>query len=162
MNGSSNRASLSTEKAKRNGPNLDLRTARRMLPLVRSIVTDIVTTAEQLNTLAPEQATLDEHRRSLTWVSRERRYALHDAIAKAERNLSGAVRELDSLGVALVDPRQGQVDFPTRINGRAAAYSWRLGEEALDFWRYVGEEQRRPIPVEWKQSAGAGSGGSQP
>ncbi len=150
MNSSPNRASRQTEKAKRKVANLDLTTARRMLPLVRSIVTDIVTTAEQIQTLAPEQATLDEYRRSLTWASRERRYAVTDAIANAERNLDGAVRELDTLGVSLVDGRQGQVDFPTRINGRPAAYSWRLGEEALDYWRYAGEENRRPIPAEWQ------------
>lgn len=150
MNSSPNRASRQTEKAKRKVANLDLRTARRMLPLVRSIVTDIVTTAEQIQTLAPEQATLDEYRRSLTWASRERRYAVTDAIANAERSLDGAVRELDTLGVSLVDGRQGQVDFPTRINGRPAAYSWRLGEEALDYWRYAGEENRRPIPAEWQ------------
>jgi hypothetical protein len=158
MNGSSNRASTSAEKPKQKPANLDLRTARRMLPLVRSIVTDIVNTAEQLNTLAPEQATLDEYRRSLTWASRERRYAVHDAIANAERNLTGAVRELDSLGVALVDSNQGQVDFPTRINGRAAAYSWRLGEDALGYWRYAGEDQRRPIPAEWQQSSRGATG----
>ncbi|MBL8865127.1 MAG: DUF2203 family protein [Gemmataceae bacterium] len=150
MNSSPNRASRQTEKAKRKVANLDLTTARRMLPLVRSIVTDIVTTAEQIQTLAPEQATLDEYRRSLTWASRERRYAVTDAIANAERSLDGAVRELDTLGVSLVDGRQGQVDFPTRINGRPAAYSWRLGEEALDYWRYAGEENRRPIPAEWQ------------
>ncbi len=153
MNSSPNRASRPPEKAKRKVANLDLKTAHRMLPLVRSIVADIVTTAEQIQTLAPERATLDEYRRSLTWASRERRYTVTDAIANAERSLDGAVRELDTLGVALVDGRQGQVDFPTRINGRPAAYSWRLGEEALDFWRYAGEDHRRPIPVEWKHGA---------
>jgi hypothetical protein len=153
MNSSPNRASRTTEKAKRKVANLDLKTARRMLPLVRSIVADIVTTAGQLNTLAPEQATLDEYRRSLTWASRERRYAVTDAIAHAERNLHGAVRELDTLGVSLVDTNQGQVDFPTKINGRPAAYSWRLGEDALDYWRYAGEETRRPIPAEWQHGS---------
>lgn len=157
MNSSPNRASHSTGKPKRNTINLDLKTARRMLPLVRSIVTDIVHTAEQLNTLTPEQETLDEYRRSLTWASRERRYAVHDAIANAERNLHGAVRELDSLGVSLVDSRKGLVDFPTRINGRPAAYSWLLGEEALNYWRYAGEDQRRPIPAEWQQQAATAS-----
>lgn len=160
MNSSPNRASPPTEKAKRKVANLDLKTAHRMLPLVRSIVSDIVHTAEQLNTLVPEQATLDEYRRSLTWASRERRYALHEAIATAEKSINGAVRELDTLGVALVDTGKGLVDFPTKINGRPAAYSWRLGEEAVDYWRYAGEEQRRPIPAEWQQQASRGS--SQP
>jgi hypothetical protein len=148
MNSSPNRAPQSTGKSRRKEVNLDLTTARRMLPLVRSIVTDIVETANQLNKLETEQATLDEYRRSLTWASRERRYAVHDATEKNQKSLKLAVRELDTLGVALVDSQLGSVDFPTRMNGRPAAFSWQLGEEQVDFWRYVGEELRRPISSE--------------
>ncbi len=153
MNSSPKPASNSANKLRRKEVNLDLRTARQMLPLVRSIVTDIVDTTDRLNTLAPERDTLDEYRRSLTWVSRERRYAIQDAIAASEKSLEGAVHELDTLGVSLVDSQTGRVDFPTHINGRPAAYSWQLGEDALDFWRYSGEELRRPIPADWQPVA---------
>jgi hypothetical protein len=124
-----------------------------MLPLIRSIVTDIVDKTTQLKNLEPEQATLDEYRRSLTWASRERRYAIHEATETAQKGLQGAVTELDSLGVSLIDSQVGQVDFPTKINGRPAAYSWQLGEEQLDYWRYTGEDLRRPIPTEWSLAA---------
>ncbi|QEL13574.1 DUF2203 family protein [Limnoglobus roseus] len=153
MNSSPKPASNPTGKSRRKEVNLDLTTARQMLPLVRSIVTDIVDTTERLTNLAPERDTLDEYRRSLTWASRERRYALQDAIAASEKNLEGAVRELDTLGVSLVDSHGGRVDFPTRINGRPAAYSWQLGEDAVSFWRYAGEELRRPIPADWQPAS---------
>ena len=149
MNSSPNRASHNTGKSRRKDVNLDLSTARQMLPLVRSIVSDIVATASQLNNLEPEQATLDEYRRSLTWASRERRYAIHEATETAQKNLKVAVVELDSLGVSIVDSNVGRVDFPTRINGRPAAYSWQLGEDQVGFWRYDGEDLRRPIPTDW-------------
>ena len=149
MNSSSNRASNPAGKARRKDVNHSLETARQMLPLIRGIVTDIVDTAQRLERLTPEQQTLEEHRRLLTWASRERRYAVRDEIEKAEKELAGAEAELDALGVAVADRAAGRVDFPTRINGRAAAFSWQLGEEAVGFWRYSGEPLRRPIPADW-------------
>jgi hypothetical protein len=62
------------------------------------------------------------------------------------------VEELGTLGVKLADAANGVVDFPTRINNRPAAFSWRLGEDALRFWHYAGEELRRPIPMDWHAS----------
>lgn len=150
MNSSPKPASNPAGKPRRKDVNLDLRTARQMLPLVRSIVTDIVGTTDRLKNLAPERDTLDEYRRSLTWASRERRYALQDAITASEKELQQAVHELDTLGVSLVDSGAGRVDFPTRINGRPAAYSWQLGEDAVGHWHYTGEELRRPIPADWQ------------
>lgn len=153
MNSSPKPASNPAGKPRRKEVNLDLSSARQMLPLVRSIVTDIVGTAERLKGLTRERDTLEEYRRSLTWASRERRYALQDVIATSEKSLAGAVSELDSLGVSLVNSEKGEVDFPTRINGRPAAYSWHLGEGAVDFWHYAGEELRRPIPADWQATA---------
>jgi hypothetical protein len=152
MSSSPNRASRHPAgKPRRPDVTLDLPTARQMLPLVRSIVTDIVDTRQRLARLTAEQEALDRSRRSLDWADRQRRYAVTDEVTQTERNLAGAVSELDALGLALVDARAGQVDFPTRINGRAAAFSWRLGEDAIDFWRYAGEDLRRPIPADWQQ-----------
>ena len=153
MNSSPNRASNPAGKPRRKPVTLDLSTARQMLPLVRSIVSEIVDTSRRLAELAPQQAMLDEVRRKLTWESRQRRYAIHDEVAKAEKNLAGAVSELDALGLTLVDGAAGRVDFPTRVNGKPAAFSWQLGEEGVGFWQYAGEQQRRPIPADWLTAA---------
>ena len=149
MNSSPKRASDTSGKSPRNEASIDLSTARQMLPYVRSIVTDVVTTNAKLSELSPEQEALDDVRRNLNWHSRQRRYAITDEIRTAEETLTQAETELASLGVKLADRSNGVVDFPTRINGRAAAFSWQLGEDALRFWRYAGEEIRRPIPVDW-------------
>jgi hypothetical protein len=124
-----------------------------MLPLVRSIVADIVDTNRRLAELAPQQEMLDDARRNLTWQSRQRRYTIHEEVANAEKHLAGAVTELDALGLSLVDGAAGQVDFPTRVNGRPAAFSWRLGEDGVGFWRYAEEDLRRPIPADWLTTA---------
>ena len=98
---------------------LDLTTARQMLPLVQSIVSDIVGSRMAISRLTPEQERLERHRRDLVWLERERRYQLSDEISAAEKALTNAVGELSGLGVNLVDDEAGEVDFPTKINGRA-------------------------------------------
>jgi len=153
MGTSPNRASNPAGKPRRKDVTLDLTTARQMLPLVRSIVADIVGIRQSLTRLAPEQARLDRHRRDLSWMERERRYQVIEEVGTAERNLASAVGELSELGLNLVDDEAGAVDFPTRINNRQAAFSWKLGEDAVGFWHYAGEELRRPIPADWEHGA---------
>jgi hypothetical protein len=151
MSGSSHkRASELPGKPKRKAGAIDLSTARQMLPLVRSIVTDIIDQKRRLADLSHEQDILDRERRSLTWESRRRRYAVTDEVSQTERNFTTAVGELSRLGVTLVDPDAGRVDFPTRINGRPAAFSWQVGEEGVGYWRYAEEDLRRPIPTDWQ------------
>jgi hypothetical protein len=152
MSNTPNRASNSAGKPRKKDITLDLPTARKMLPLVQSIVMDIVNSRRALNTLTPEQERLDRQRRDLVWQERQRRYQVADEIAAAEKAWATAVGELNGLGVTLVDDEAGEVDFPTKVNGRSAAFSWLLGEESLKHWHYVDEEFRRPIPNEWDRS----------
>jgi hypothetical protein len=149
-NSTPNRASNPAGKPRKKDVTHDLTTARQMLPLVRSIVTDIVTSRRVIAALTPEQERLDRHRRDLVWQERQRRYQVTDEIAAAEQTLTTATIELAGLGVNLVDGDSGEVDFPTKVNGRAAAFTWRLGDDGVRHWRYQGEEQVRPIPTDWE------------
>ena len=146
-----NRASNPAGKPRRKEITLDLTTARQMLPLIKSIVSDIVTSRTALNHLAPEQERLDRHRRDLVWQERQRRYQVTDEIAAVEKTLTTAMGELNGLGVSLVDEVVGEVDFPRKINGRAAAFTWKLGDDGVRHWHYQGEEQLRTIPTDWDQ-----------
>jgi hypothetical protein len=152
MSNTPNRASNSAGKPRKKEVTLDLTTARQMLPLVRSIVTDILNSRRALNKLAPEQDRLDRQRRDLVWQERQRRYQITDEIAAAEKAWSAAVGELNELGLTLVDDELGEVDFPTKVNGRQAAFSWVAGEDALRHWHYADEESRRPIPADWDKT----------
>lgn len=151
MSNTPNRASNPAGKPRKKEVTLDLTTAQKMLPLVRSIVVDIVNSRRKLNTLAPEQARLDRQRRDLVWQERQRRYQVSDEIVEAEKVWANAIGELNGLGLTLVDDEAGEVDFPTKVNGRLAAFSWLLGEEALRHWHYADEESRRPIPTDWEK-----------
>ena len=152
MSNTPNRASNSAGKPRKKDIALDLSTARQMLPLVKSIVADIINCRQAITKLSPEQDRLERHRRDLVWLERQRRYQLKDEIAAAEKILSGAMMELTGLGLNLVDDEAGEVEFPTKINGRSAAFTWRFGEESLRNWHYSGEEQLRPIPKDWDQT----------
>jgi hypothetical protein len=152
MSSTPNRASNPAGKPKKKEVTLALETAQQMLPLVKSIVADIVTSRRAITTLTPEQERLERHRRDLVWLERQRRYQVNEEIAAAEKALTTALSELSGLGINLVDEFSGEVDFPTRINGRAAAFTWKPGEETVRNWHYNGEEQLRPIPSDWDEA----------
>lgn len=152
MSTSPNRASNPAGKPKKTKQiSLDLPTARQMLPLVKHIVSDIVGLQEKRAKLTLEQDRLDRHRRDLAWLERQRRYQVHEEVSAIEGGMAVATKELDDLGVKLLNADAGEVDFPTRINGRPAAFTWKIGEEKLTFWHYTGEAQRRAIPIDWDQ-----------
>jgi hypothetical protein len=154
MSSTPNRAGNSAGKPRRKeGAGLDLTTARQMLPLVRSIVSDIVHSRTTLTRLVPEQERLDRHRHDLVWQERQRRYQVSEEIRTAETAVTHASAELTALGVGLVDADAGEVDFPTKIHGRPAAFNWKYGEDRLTHWHYAGEEQRRSIPADWDQTS---------
>ncbi|MBA4188990.1 MAG: DUF2203 domain-containing protein [Planctomycetaceae bacterium] len=155
MSNMPNRATNPAGKPRKKELALDLTTARQMLPLVKSIVSDIVNSRLVLSRLTPEQERLDRHRRDLVWQERHRRYQVTDEIAAVERKLTVATGELAGLGVNLVDEEAGEVDFPTKINGRPAAFTWKYGDDGVGHWHYQGEDQLRPIPNDWDQTTGA-------
>lgn len=149
MSDTPRRAFGASSKTKRGEMNVDLETARHMLPLIRSIVQDIVTVKTHLNQLHPEQESLESHRRELAWKERERRYSIDEEIRQAEGDYKKAITELRDLGISLIDGKAGRVAFPTRINGRPAVFTWQPEEENVIYWSYEEEDLRRPIPSEW-------------
>jgi len=155
MSSTPNRATNPAGKPRKKELALDLTTARQMLPLVKSIVSDILNSRQALSRLTPEQERLDRHRRDLVWQERQRRYQVTDEIAAVEKTLTNAAGELAGLGVSLVDEVAGEVDFPTKINGRPAAFTWKFGDTAVGHWHYQGEDQLRPIPNDWDQTTAA-------
>ena len=125
---------------------VDLNTARRMLPLVQRIVTDIVSDVVELDKFTFEQEGLDRNKISLSWPERQRRYAVQGEVVRLQTRIDESRRELDSLGAVLVNRHKGTVNFPTMVNGKAAYFTWQLGEDGVNFWHFDGESTRRPIP----------------
>jgi hypothetical protein len=152
MNGSrGNMASGTPEKSGKRDRVMNLLTAQRMVPLVGHIIADVLIQQGNLERLQPEQDRLDRHKRHLVWPERRRRYQLREEIANAERDLEAHLVELRELGVSLLDPDTGRVGFPTVVNGQAAYFSWRPGEERIQSWHFVEDSKCRPIPPAWNK-----------
>jgi hypothetical protein len=134
-------------------------TARQMIVLVSRILKDILQGNERRAQLAVEQEHLDEHRLSLPWRERARRYEIQDEIANLDRTVSESRDELDRLGIAILDESTGEAGFPTLVNDRRAFFTWRPTEENLEFWQFEGEPVRRPVPASWTKPVENGAGG---
>jgi hypothetical protein len=153
MNGSAeNRASDASESAGRREVVLNLGTARRMVPLVARIVADLLRLQKERHQLVAEQERLDARRHTLAWPQRQRRYQVHEDLKDVARQLTEMRAELEQLGVAVIDPRDGRVGLPTVVNGHLAFFSWKPGDEGLRYWHFAGETVRRTIPVSWKDT----------
>jgi hypothetical protein len=119
--------------------------ATQMLPLVRRIVEDIVTSVgrwrERIRDFELATAAVTSHSPDPRAASLER-----EARAIAEE-VDRFVRELTALGVELKDYETGLVDFPAERDGRPVYLCWRLGEPKVQFWHEIdaGFVGRRPL-----------------
>lgn len=108
--------------------------ANRALPLVRAIVSDIVS----------QYQLVDELRQRLSRVRRDRKRKADDVYAAEldqtrseltteEDRLRDYVDELRKLGVELKS-EDGLCDFPSLRDGREVYLCWRLGEPRVAHW----------------------------
>jgi hypothetical protein len=153
MNGfTENRAHGAFERPGPNDLVLTWGASHAMLPLVGRIVTDLMAGHEQLARLRPEQERLDSRRHALSWPERSRRYQVQEEITAVERDLRLAYGELEQLGVAVLHGPSGLVGFPTIVNDRRAFFSWRPGEEDVEYWNFAGDPVRHAVPSSWTKT----------
>src|SRR5687768_16991524 len=119
---------LSHDEVTRPDKVLNLRTVHKMLPLVQRIIGEILQRHRELGRLNPKQDRLERLKRELSWQQRKERYLLQEEIGVHDRGITDALDELQSLGVVLLDPAEGQVGFPTLVNNRPAYFTWRPGD----------------------------------
>jgi hypothetical protein len=125
-----------------------LEEATAMLPLVRSIVTDICGAVRDVNSRRVELHRLlrKGHRGAGRIYDDE--MAESRADLQAEFDQIGRFREeLESLGVLLRHPEEGRIEFPTEMGERDAFYSWQLGEPAIAHYRLASEPTSTRWPI---------------
>jgi hypothetical protein len=111
--------------------------ANRTLPLVRSIVTDIVEKFRELNDLQGRLEVLQGSRRdALSDAHREEVEEVERDFDKKRQELKNVVDELQGLGVQLKG-QDGLVDFPAILDGREVYLCWKLGEPEVLFWHEI-------------------------
>ena len=126
----------------------DVDSANRVLPLVRTIVRDMVTEFRMLRTAGREQRALQVESRGSTH-SELKILALRDAVNEASSRIEGYLRELEELGLEVRDLELGLVDFPTVFRGEPAYLCWRHDEPDVAFWHPAGKgfSDRTPLPT---------------
>jgi hypothetical protein len=126
----------------------DVDGANRVLPLVRTIVRDMVTEFRTLRTSGREQRALQVESMG-TPSSEQRILALREAVNEASARIEGYLRELEDLGLEVRDLELGLVDFPTILRGEPAYLCWKHDEPEVAFWHPAGKgfADRTPLPT---------------
>jgi hypothetical protein len=124
--------------------------ANATLPLVRAIVSDLVSLSRDLA----------ERRQRLSQLSSGKAKAVrdpyHEELVQIQRDmdkdmlqLKVYLDELRALGVESKSGGEGLVDFPAMMDGRKVYLCWKLGESQVDFWHdleagFAGRQPLRP------------------
>ena len=113
-----------------------IREAEAMLPLVRSIASDI---CEIFRNVTARRSDLH---RLLRKGPRSAGQVYADEMAESRADLQEEYdriwqyrEELESLGVFLRQPEEGCIEFPTVIHGQDAFFIWQLGRENIEYYR---------------------------
>lgn len=111
-----------------------------MLPLVRSIVSDICGAVRDVNSRRVELHRLlrKGHRGAGQIYDDEMAESRADLQAEFDQ-ISRFREELESLGVLLRHPEEGRIEFPTELGGQPAYFSWKLGEPEITHYRLAAE-----------------------
>lgn len=126
----------------------DLPMARRTIPLVRRILSEIV--AAQARAAHLElQIRRNPLRAGRSWDEARVSFRVADDLAVARRNAEQAGAELSTLGVNLLDPVRGVGGFPTLVNGSLAFLVLGSSDDDIRYWRYRNQPRLRPIPEQW-------------
>jgi hypothetical protein len=124
----------------------EIEAANRVLPLVRSIVRDVVEEFHTLRDSGRRQREL-EAKPLLESAERGDLRRLRADVGVSSTRIERYLRELEGLGLELRDLETGLVDFPTLLCGEPAFYSWKPGDEDIRWWHTAsqGFADRRPV-----------------
>jgi hypothetical protein len=115
--------------------------AKRALPLVKRIASDIqATQAQRLRIHAELSAGLAD-------LSPAKQKLLQSDFEGATDRLEKLIEELTRVGVELKDPSRALLDFPAIHEGREVLLCWRADEETITHWHELeaGFAGRKPV-----------------
>lgn len=118
--------------------------ANRTLPLVRRVVSDIVSTHRRLVDLAEEYRALAANMD----VSAVRRVEIERELSDLSESVNTFIGELADIGVLFKGFENGLVDFYARLDGRPIFLCWKLGEDTVEWFHELdaGYSGRQRLP----------------
>jgi hypothetical protein len=120
------------------------------LPLVRSIVKDIVELSSDLTFRRERLAALRLRHpaaKSRDSVYEQEVVQMESEVARDEERLQSFSAELQTVGGILTDGLTGRVDFPGDLSGERVFFCWQQGEPEIQYWHSgdCGPDQRIPL-----------------
>lgn len=138
--------------------------ATQTLPLVRSIVRDVVEHYRDLHErherLQAVKQRNNASRGTMPPEYNEELEQMEEEIRRDAEKLQHFVDELQELGVELKDLTRGLVDFPHLMDGREVYLCWMLGESDLAHWheKDAGFQGRQSLMAGSSPSSEGGTG----
>lgn len=125
--------------------------ANRTLPLVKMVVDDIVETHREIEDLRREYDDLRKSRKlpkdQLPPADSDL-YRMDESLMVKMLKIQSFAKEIEEIGGVLSHVGDGEVDFPTLVEGREMVLCWRRGEDRIGHWHDPSESQpRRPLPA---------------
>ena len=108
--------------------------ANAMLPLVRAIVSDLVTLSQEVYERRQRLARLTKGRELGDDPYAEELVEMERELDRDGERIRGYAKELQDLGVELKDPFTGLVDFPWERDGRTVYLCWQFDEAEVGHW----------------------------
>ena len=107
--------------------------ANAMLPLLRSILRDVVALANELRERYERLSRL-QNSEGMDLAHQEEVQQLVDEFERGQEKMREYERELEKLGVELKDYYTGLIDFRHLRDGREVYLCWKLGEPEVAHW----------------------------
>jgi hypothetical protein len=119
--------------------------ANRTLPLVKRIVSDLVSLHPQWRDLVAKYEVVSAGARP-DWGESTEQVALRGRVEQVARQINGYLEELAQIGCVFKGFDEGLVDFYGKLEGRDIFWCWKAGEERIEHWHeletgYAGRQQ---------------------
>ena len=124
--------------------------ANAMLPLLRVILRDITTLANDLRERYERLQRMQEHGGKLDAAHQEEVQHLVEEFERGQEKMREYEQELEKLNVELKDYYTGLIDFRHLRDGREVYLCWRLGEDEVSHWHeldagFSGRKRLEPL-----------------
>jgi len=107
--------------------------ANRTLPLVRRVVSDIVSEYRRWKDHVFRFELLAAGSKADEGESPEQ-VAMRQQVDASAEKINGYIEELSGIGCVFKGFEEGLVDFPHQMDGKEVFLCWKLGEDQIEFW----------------------------
>ncbi len=121
--------------------------ANRTLPLVKRVVSDIMSVYPQWKDLVAQYELIAAKARP-EWGESQEQVALKGRIDAAAGKINEFLGEIEQIGCEFKGFDQGLVDFHGRLDEREILWCWQFGEDRITHWHELeaGFAGRQPLP----------------